>query len=146
MATSTCRLIQVNPSPPLAVAPIFFLTQPRPRGFFYQIPLWQNIQVTVTSPGPSRFHQVQKGPTRCHQVPKKGSTRFQPLGCFTQCLLALEEAEALVEKGDKSTPNLRTTKTVDVEVEGKVEKLEIVCQRSENLKAEIILELNTVHD
>lgn len=95
--------------PPRLLSPLyFFLTQPRPRGFFYQIPLWQNIQVTVTSPGPSRFHQVQKGPTRCHQVPKKGSTRFQPLGCFTQCLLALEEAEALVEKGDKSTPNLRT--------------------------------------
>ena len=97
-----------QPLPPACCRPYIFLTQPRPRGFFYQIPLWQNIQVTVTSPGPSRFHQVQKGPTRCHQVPKKGSTRFQPLGCFTQCLLALEEAEALVEKGDKSTPNLRT--------------------------------------
>ena len=34
----------------------------------------------------------------------KGSTRSS--GCFTQCLLALEEAGALVEKGDKSSPDL----------------------------------------
>ena len=64
-------------------------------------------------PGPKRFHQVQNGSTRSQQV--AGITRSQKAsGCFTQRLLALEQARALLEEGNKSPPNLGTAMQLEM--------------------------------
>ena len=62
---------------------------------------------------------------------------------FTRFCFSLTEPE----KGqDESSPDLGATKAVDVEIEGKVEKLQIVGNCPEYLESEIGAERGRKHD